>query len=173
MSDEFKPTTEILTRSELTVIWNYWTGKYNLLLHTQKPEGDRTIADYLKELTVRDKELITENRSNLAKRRAEEKRQAKEEAQRKKCEEEQFKRQKKLVFDDEFPAFDKECSVINDEIQRLQKQIIALEQKKKILQSGFQSKCVHRFGKEISDQYHCNKWVICEICQYREFTNDD
>jgi hypothetical protein len=170
MSDEFKPTSDILTRSELTVIWNYWTGKYNLL-HSQKGKDQemRTIADYLKELKFRDKKLISINRSNAAKRRAEEKREAEEEAQRKKCEEEQYNKQLKLVFDAEFPAFDKECSDIDREIESLQDQIYILEQKKEQLQSDFQDKCVHRYGKEISDPYG-DKWVICEICAERKYT---
>lgn len=176
MSDEFKPVSEILTRSELTIIWNYCTSKHQFLCSQKGLEHNdqeiQTILDYFKQLKIRDKELISINRSNAAKIRAEKKRQAEEEEQRKKYEEEEFNKQKQLTFDAEFPAFDKECSDINDEIKDLQKQIYALEQKKKELQRNFKDKCVHRFGKEISDRYDSTKWVVCEICAYRKCVYD-
>jgi len=177
MSNEFKPTSEILDRPELTAIWNYWVSKYNLLNRQKLTKGKtqemRTINDYLNELKIRDKELISENRSNAAKKRADQKRRAEEEALRQKLEEEQVNRQKKLVFDAEFPAFNKECSDINAEIDSLQKQIQELKHKKYEIQKGFQDKCVHRYGKQMSEQWSCRKWVVCEICGYEDTTYDN
>ena len=172
MSDEeFTPITEILTRKNLDVIYNFWHGKYNLLKTKKNKKGEmKLIYEYLEELKSRDKQLISEKRARAAKQRAEDKRRAQEEAIRRREEEEELAMQKKVTFDAEFPEFNEKLLDINNEITRLEIQIAKLKKQKTDLLSKFQNKCEHRFGNEYS--IAGDRWVKCEICGYYKATHE-
>jgi hypothetical protein len=170
-NDEFTPISEILTRENLAIIYKFWHGKYNLLkTNKNKKDEMKLIYDYIKELIIRDKYLISQNRSIAAKKRAEDKRRAQEEESRKREEEEQLSRQKKIIFDCEFPAFNEELLDINNEIDILKTQLTKLEQKKDKLKTNFMRKCVHQFGSETSSRNGAYRWITCEICGFKEGT---
>ena len=91
--EQFQDVNTIQTRNELTDIWNYWVAKDNLIKSKDKMNQERKeIADYLQELRERDKELISQNRSNAAKARA-----AKKEAERLAKEAEEREYQESLI----------------------------------------------------------------------------
>jgi len=102
--EQFQDVNTIQSRDELTDIWNYYVAKENLISKSystslignkRKNEdlGEKTkISNYLKELQVRDKELIRQNRSNAAKARA-----AKKEAERLAKEVEELEYQESLI----------------------------------------------------------------------------
>ena len=169
--DEFTPISEIHTRENLAVIYNFWRGKYNLLETKENKKGEmKLICEYLEELKSRDKQLISEKRSRAAKQRVEDKRRAQKEENRRREKEEQLARQKKVTFDAEFPAFNEKLLDINNEIVSLKAKLTKLEKKKTDLLSKFQNKCVHRFGDEHSNGGY--RWVTCEICGYNKETHE-
>lgn len=101
-------------------------------------------------------------RTRVAKKRSEDKQIAREK------ENEELARQKKIVFDAEFPAFNEKIVNINNEIISLETQIAELKRKKAHLQSKFENKCVHRFDDETSFTQGDYRWVFCKICGYKE-----
>lgn len=122
--EEFQDVNTIQTRNELTDIWNYWVAKKQLIKSTQEKEK---IANYLDELTKRDKEIIKENRSNSAKMRA-----AKKEAERLAKEAEEREYQESLVQIAEDVKKHNENKVqISLQIDNINKEIDACEKKMK------------------------------------------
>lgn len=182
----FQKVHTIETRDQLTIIWNYWLGKRDMLQMNNSNQSTRQqieqINVYILLLKARDKQLISINRSNAAKSRAEKK--AKEEAEK----QAEITREQ-LEFDTQHPKVlieveeqqNKKAQLL-DSIQEIETQlkelkkstgVYDLERKIKRLKKDYEApiktSCKHLRMKEYRKQINSfisKKMCACISCGY-------